>query len=282
MDTEHYVYKKEVDWSLLYEGLAIPSEHQVIFGRNMKHFLSRGESKNVSLYLNGKRFSAKITNLNIGERHNHKTDLMQIRYPANGELAVALQGCFSSSYQYLSEKRKLREPGDRRFISLPESCREYLAIYTTSDEDTYLLEPIVCDDLFILNDVVRKYPERTFESSFNYDITDDLSTLFESERIVRIRKLNRKIGENLKLLYEYRCQICGKKIGEEYGSNVVEAHHIDYFVKSLNNDSKNQMIVCPNHHSIIHETNPDFDRKRKMFIYPNGLNEGLLLNLHLK
>ena len=62
---------------------------------------------------------------------------------------------------------------------------------------------------------------------------------------------NRKIGDNLKLLYGYRCQICGQLIGEEFDSHIIEAHHIDYFVLSLNNDAGNQLIVCPNHHSII-------------------------------
>jgi predicted restriction endonuclease len=98
---------------------------------------------------------------------------------------------------------------------------------------------------------------------------------------VRIRKLNRKIGENLKLLYGYRCQICGRLIGEEYGSHIAEAHHIDYFVNSLNNDANNQMILCPNHHSIIHDVNPVFDRKRLIYIYKNGLEEKLMLNQHL-
>ena len=41
--TENYVYKKEVDWSLLTDGIAIPFENQVFFGRNMGKFLSRGE-----------------------------------------------------------------------------------------------------------------------------------------------------------------------------------------------------------------------------------------------
>ena len=50
---------------------------------------------------------------------------------------------------------------------------------------------------------------------------------------VKIRKLNKKIGYILKLLYGYRCQICGQLIGEEYGSHIVEAHHIDYFVYLL-------------------------------------------------
>lgn len=32
MTTENYVYKKEVDWSLIIEGLAVPIENQVVFG----------------------------------------------------------------------------------------------------------------------------------------------------------------------------------------------------------------------------------------------------------
>lgn len=98
---------------------------------------------------------------------------------------------------------------------------------------------------------------------------------------VKIRKPNKKIGDNLKLLYGYRCQICGQLIGEEFGSHIVEAHHIDYFVSSLNNDASNQLIVCPNHHSIIHDTNPVFDRRRLLYIYKNGLEQKLILNQHL-
>ena len=66
-----------------------------------------------------------------------------------------------------------------------------------------------------------------------------------------------------------------------YGSHIVEAHHIDYFVSSLNNDASNQLIVCPNHHSIIHDTNPIFDRQRLIYIYKNGLEQRLVLNQHL-
>jgi len=135
--------------------------------------------------------------------------------------------------------------------------------------------------MLTLKNIVENQPERVLEASFNYDVADQISKIFETERIVKIRKLNRKIGDNLKLLYNYRCQICGKSIGAKYDSHVVEAHHIDYFTKSFNNDSNNQLIVCPNHHSIIHDVDPVFDRKRLIYLYPNGFKEGLLLNRHL-
>lgn len=50
---------------------------------------------------------------------------------------------------------------------------------------------------------------------------------------------------------------------------------------SLNNDASKQLIVCPNHHSIIHDTNPVFDRRRLLYIYKNGFEQKLVLNQHL-
>ena len=49
----------------------------------------------------------------------------------------------------------------------------------------------------------------------------------------------------------------------------------------LNYTHNNQLIVCPNHHSIIHDTNPIFDRRRLIYIYKNGLEQRLVLNQHL-
>lgn len=260
----------------------MPIDNQVVFGYSMGEFLHRGESRNITMYLDGKGYKAKIINVNFAAKHKRKKDTLQIRYSPNGELSNALKAHFIKSYQFIYEKRKFREDGDKRMIRLPEDYKEYLAIYTTEYEDTYLLETIEADDIFALKDVVKNQQERVLEASFNYDIVDEKSTVFQTERIVKLRKLNKKIGDNLKLLYNYRCQICGKNVGEEYDSHIVEAHHIDYFVNSLNNDSDNQLIICPNHHSIIHNVNPVFDRKRLVYSYPNGMEEGLVLNQHLR
>lgn len=281
MITENYVCKKEVDWSLLNEGLTLPFDNQVVFGQIMGRFLKRGESKDITLYLNGKSYKAKITNVNFDPKFKRKKDTLQIRYSKNGELAKALQLYFKKSYQFIKAAREMRQPGDRTMIRLPQDYKEYLAIYTTEYDDSYVLETIVVDDIVSLKQAVLGQKERIIEAEFNYDVEDTSSTILESARIVKIRKLNKKIGDNLKLLYGYRCQICGNLIGEEFGTHIVEAHHIDYFVSSLNNDASNQLIVCPNHHSIIHNTNPTFDRRRLLFIYKNGIEQKLVLNQHL-
>ena len=280
MDSESYVYKKEIDWSTLMEGFTLPVENQVIFLQNMGRFLRRGESKDIHFYINGKTFDAKIVNVN-NPVEKRKKDAYQIRYKRNGDFSQELQQCFVKSMNYIRSIRENRAPKDHSYIKLPEDTREYLAIYTTEYEDTFLVEPIIADDIQIVKSVIRGMNERSLETEFDYDISDNESGMKLRTQVVKVRKLNRKIGDNLKLLYGYRCQICGRIIGEQYGSHIAEAHHIDYFVNSLNNDANNQMIVCPNHHSIIHDTNPVFDRKKMVYRFDNGIEEKLMLNKHL-
>ena len=279
--SDEYVYKKEVDWSLFNYGFAIPIEHQAVFSQVAGRFIERGESKEITLYLNGKSYKAKLNNNRIDKKFGNHADIVQIRYTQNSDLAYALRGCFQRSYAYIKKMKELQESGSKKHIPLPEECKEYLAVYTTEYDDSYVLETIGAEDMQVLRDTLTGHSERILEAEFNFDVADDSAGLKEKQQIVKIRKLNKKIGDNLKLLYGYRCQICGKLIGEPYGSHVAEAHHIDYFVKSLNNDASNQIIVCPNHHTIIHDVDPVFDRKRLIYTYANGFEEKLVLNKHL-
>lgn len=280
MELENYVYKKEIDWSTLMEGFTLPLDNQVIFLRNMENFLQRGQSKIIHFFMNGKTYDAKIVNMNNSVEKRRK-DAYQIRYSRNGELSQALQQYFFKSMSYIKMIRESRDPKDRSYIKMPDGLKEYLAIYTTEYEDTFLLKPIAQDDFQVMKKAIQGMRERTVENEIEYEMEDKSSGIEKKLQIVKIRKLNRKIGENLKLLYGYRCQICGQVIGEKYGSHIAEAHHIDYFVNSLNNDANNQMIVCPNHHSIIHDANPVFDRRRMVYRFDNGAEERIILNKHL-
>ena len=58
------------------------------------------------------------------------------------------------------------------------------------------------------------------EAEFNYDIQDPGAKILENEHIVKIRKLNKKIADNLKLLYSTDARYSGRLIGEEYGSHM--------------------------------------------------------------
>ena len=97
----------------------------------------------------------------------------------------------------------------------------------------------------------------------------------------KVRVYKTSIIKQMKKLYGGQCQLCGCRPFETFDVDICEAHHIDYFVKSLNNDASNQMILCPNHHSIIHDANPTFHRRQLMYVYPNGAEQKIVLNWHL-
>jgi len=277
-----YVYKKEVDWSLLQQGINIPVTIQVVFQNTINAFLPRGQSKDIYLVLEGKTYKVKLKNQRFDERkYPKRKDILQIRYHPQSEIAERLRNIFDASFKYIFERRNSLPDNQRKPIKVPEEQKEYLAIYTTEYPDTYLLECITQEDTKVLKEAIVFEDEQEYEASINFNIIDPTAKIAVINQIVKIRKLNRAIGENLKLLYNYSCQICGENISARYGVNIVESHHIDPFVESLNNNAENQVIICPNHHRIIHRARPVFDKRKLIYVYNNGLEERIVLNKHL-
>jgi len=130
-----------------------------------------------------------------------------------------------------------------------------------------------------LREIDIELSESEVEQIINYE--EPTADLIVVSGNVPHRIYRRSIIEQLKKLYHYQCQICGYSFAETYGANYAEAHHIDYFTKTQNNNAKNIMILCPNHHRIIHQTAPVFDRDALIWIYQNGLVESLKYNIHL-
>jgi len=277
-----YVYKKEVDWSLLHQGLSIPLDIQVIFRSNIERFISGGESKDIYLILDGVSYKAKLVNQKFNElKYPGHKDILQIRYNPSSELANTLRSIFSCTYKYLREQRGVLEVRQKRYIKIAEDKKEFLAIYTTEYQDTYIVECITRDEVSEARKLLLHEKEQNYETSLNYPETDPTATIKEVQLLTKIRKLNRAIGDALKMLYDFKCQICGDDFGKRFDAHIVEAHHIDPFVTSLNNDAANQIIICPNHHKVIHQAEPVFDRDKLLFVYQNGVEERLLLNRHL-
>lgn len=284
MQESIYIYKKEVDWSLLHQGLTIPVSIQVVFKQLINQQLPRGITKNINLILDGKKYPAKLVNQNFDERKypKHK-DIVQIRYEPTSKIAKQLRKIFSNLYQYLSEIKRndIKQEYKKRPLPIPENMTQYVVVYTTSFDDTFLLDYITNKEHNEIENSIASLTEEEFELNTNYNRVDLSTSIQEKSKLIKIRKLDHSICDNLKLLYDFRCQITGKNFGEKYNSEVAEAHHIDYFTKSLNNNSDNIIVVSPNYHRLIHKTNPEFDRNKLAFIFPNGLIEKLKINIHL-
>ena len=98
----------------------------------------------------------------------------------------------------------------------------------------------------------------------------------------KVRIYNTSIIKHLKTLYAGQCQLCGTKPFPDVDVDICEAHHIDYFSSSKNNNSENIIILCPNHHRLIHKLNPSYDVSAGAFLLENGETIDLKIDHHLQ
>lgn len=64
------------------------------------------------------------------------------------------------------------------------------------------------------------------------------------------------------------CQICGQDFEASCGVPYAETHHIKYLRAGGPDISTNIVVICPNHHRIIHATNARFNRDSLTYEYP--------------
>lgn len=282
-DTD-FLMQKTVDWSLLNAGMTIPASACLLLKAWDESILTHGVSKNINILIDGDLYGAKLKNLNFVQSNwiGHK-DIIQIRYGQQSALAVKLRSVFQRSYDYLSAQKQLLGKS-KRSIPLPDDIHEYIRLYLTTSKDVLCMECCANADYQQLANTLDTVPEEIYEGGDDdkFFMADKTASVVQKELLVKYRKIDRSIIRRLKEFYDYRDEITGEKIGERYGGSVVEAHHIDYFTKSQNNDSTNIIIISPNFHRIIHKNNPFFNRGKFQFEFQNGEVLKLKLFDHLK
>lgn len=273
-----FLFKHIVDISLLTDGFHIQTAmHNLVYalpGGKLHH----GESREIKIIIEGETFTTRMNNIGFNQtKYPGHPDLLQVRYSVNSPIAKKLQAIFMEDYLYLQAARAAAGP--RKHVQLPEGNRDEVVLYGTSVPNVFVMECIRSSVSDKAITEIKQMNELDFET---FEIREDKgATIKEVSGIHKIRVLDRSIGDSLKKLYDYTCQMTGEKVGEEQGGFVVEAHHIEPFTKSLNNDTSNIIILSPNYHRIIHKANPEWLAKEKAFKFPNGLVEKVTLNKHL-
>ena len=285
MDYEgRFIMQKTVDWSLLNDGMTIPVSACALLKAWDKSILTHGAGKDIKVLIDGVLYDAKLKNQNFEQSNwaGHK-DVIQIRYGRQSALAQKLRAVFKKSYDYLFAQKQLLGKSKRQIL-LPDDIHEYMRLYLTTSSDVLCMECCSSSDYQQLAHTLSVIPEEVYEQSDDeqFFMADKTASIEEKQRLVKYRRIDRSIILTLKRFYDYRDEISGEKIGDEYGDSVVEAHHIDYFTRSQNNDSTNIIIISPNYHRIIHKNNPRFNRKKFQFEFPNGEVLRLKLYEHLK
>ena len=252
---------KDIRDSFFDHGFAIPVGLQKNLSLNLRGGrLRHGEKRTIKIFIGGLSFDVTLRSVGFNrERFPTHSEIWQINWYANADISKKLKKIFAKSYNDANEEY------------------ESFVLYATGVKDTFCMEPIISREIFI-----PKMSELALENLLELSqLTGEAAALLERCNLMNIYKLNLNLSEQLKRNYNYRCQICGRNVGENYGAQIADCHHINYFSVSLDNDAKNLLIVCPNHHRIIHAMNPTFDRERKLFLFPNGHEESLKLNDHL-
>ena len=285
MDYEgRFIMQKTVDWSLLNDGMTIPVSACALLKAWDESILIHGAGKDIKVLVDGELYDAKLKNQNFEQSNwaGHK-DVIQIRYGRQSALAQKLRAVFKKSYDYLFAQKQLLGKSKRQIL-LPDDIHEYMRLYMTTSSDVLCMECCADAEYQQLAHTLSVIPEEVYEQSDDeqFFMADKTASIEEKQRLVKYRRIDRSIILTLKRFYDYRDEISGEKIGEQYGDSVVEAHHIDYFTKSQNNDSTNIIIISPNYHRIIHKNNPRFNRKKFQFEFENGEVLRLKLYEHLK
>lgn len=282
-DDSNFIMQKTVDWSLLNDGMTIPISVCSIFKAWDESILTHGYIKDIKILIDGELFDARLKNQNFVQSNwaGHK-DIIQIRYSRQSSLAIKLRAVFQKSYEYLFAQKQINGKNKRQ-IPLPDDIQECIRLYLTSSKDVLCMECCSSSDYQQLAYTLKNIPEEVYEASNDelFFMADKSASIEEKQQLVKYRKIDRSIILSLKKFYDYRDEISGEKIGDEYGDSVVEAHHIDYFTRSQNNDSTNIIIISPNYHRIIHKNNPHFNRKKYQFEFENGEILKLKLYEHL-
>lgn len=271
------IFTKLVDKSVLHDGFTIPAYmHEGIY-ESLGHKLAHGERTSINVIVGSHEYEVNLINQNFDQKKfEGHTDVLQVRYTKNSEFSQAMREIFSSTYDYIVEEKK--QLASRRQVKIPSDMHEQILLYKADGEKAFRMECLTANEH--ITDIKKVVTEEAFEVSGDNWI-DPNAAIEIRQKLVKVRKLDKNICDNLKRLYHYCDQITGKPIGNEYGGSVVEAHHIDFFVNSQNNDASNIIILSPNFHRVVHQDKPEFDRVKKAFIFANGVIEPVRLNMHL-
>lgn len=277
-----FLYQKLIDRSTLRQGFQIPVEFHHLLKAMPGGMPKYGETRSVKVLIDGVGYDAQLKNQGFDRtKYDGHADVIQIMYNEGSALVKRLREMFCSTWSYVESIKNLPENINRKFtIRIPEEQQEFLALSTTDMPNVFVADCITAAVKAEVKTDVSTMSELDFE---NFEPREDKNaSIKQMTRLQKIRHIDRSIGDSLKRLYDYRCQMTGEKVGEPYDVFVVEAHHIIPFTESMNNDTSNIIIISPSYHRIIHKAKPVFDRPTLSFHFPNGLVEKIKVNKHLK
>ena len=225
------------------------------------------------------------------------TALSKLGFSSRNEAFQKISGLFGKNANYL---KRLRDEYDvvtssprrgqcnrppRKRISETTSHLNTFSFDDISDIVVAIIEnasnnqPANIDALAIPEYNTCDFSEEELEYIINFK--DSTAGIKITDGKTQKRVYKTAIIKQLKKLYKGQCQLCSCNPVAVYAADVSEVHHIQHFAASHNNDSNNLIVLCPNHHRLIHKLNPTFNSADQSFELPNGTKLKISLDYHL-
>lgn len=284
MEDNICIFTKPVTHYMLKQGFGISGGDVKLITKNHPELLVHGASLPVKIKIGGETFAVTLRNQAFDrQKFAGHADQIMLRYSDHSDFALRLQQLFPDVYKYF-ESESAKPENRRKRIPLPNGRHDSIRLYLTAEPGVFMLEPVTNHDYREMAETLKNVSEQDFESmgdkSFESCI-DKSASIEQRQRLVKVRHLDRKIIEHIKQFYDYRDEVTGERIGEEYGHCVIEAHHLAPFTLSQNNNSSNIVVIAPNWHRIIHQNNASYNPQKFQFEFPNGARLPLKLHGHL-
>lgn len=133
------IFVKDVDKSLLKEGMSIPHKYQQELLDGLNIDLEFGHKIDVDIVLEDDVFDATLKNQSYDkEKYKDHVPVMQIRYSPNSDLAKRLREVFHRTQQYMEANNTTK---------IPEEEREFVKISLPGDENTIEFKPVLNKDV---------------------------------------------------------------------------------------------------------------------------------------
>lgn len=188
-----------------------------------------GESRNIKVIIDGVEYDAQLKNQGFDRnKYGGHAEVVQIRYNEGSDLVKRLREVFSSTWNYVESIKNLSENINRKFIiRIPEEYQEFLALSTTDLPNVFVADCITTAIKAEVKSEISKQSELDFETlEFREDKN---ASIKEITRLQKVRQLDRSIGDSLKQLYNYRCQMSGEQIGGPYGAGCRSTSHNSFY-----------------------------------------------------
>ena len=182
-----------------------------------------------------------------GKWYHHLTKFPGVLFDANGYVVFESEEDYRTN-PYLQIKEDLHVVGG--ISSIPGYIRisegNQVEEFSRSLKETSGRYSISFDEL--LKSDTPKYDE-TLKATDLPEKKEVTRVLSQINRIIRDTDISRRV----KLIHQYRCQICGYTIDLGNGRFYAESHHIRPLGKNHNGPDivENSLCVCPNHHALL-------------------------------